>query len=302
MAQLARPLGMVSVRMTILLALLKTADGSSAETLKALAELVKAAQTPSHAGGSPWLSPDGLRAITGLITAIAWPAIVVFALIAFRTQVVSIAGRLQEFEFLGVKGKIEGQLKASAAAAEQAQGLSPAPTAGEISRSIQVEKLTTGADLSIMRQQVDTLALEYERVRASMRPSDERTRAMEVVVAKMRTIGRAAYPLRYELMPSPSPGKRLQAIACLQVMPDFELLDWLAQRLGNERPFIEYHALVAMNEAATDPRAKACIPQLEAALGAAKPLRLGRTPDREREKLLVRFEERVTALKGAVAT
>ena len=89
-----------------------------------------------------------------------------------------------------------------------------------------------------MRQQVDELAAEHERVRGSMRVSDTRTRAMEVVVSKMRTIGRAAYPLRHELSVSASPGHRLQAIASLQVMPDYDLLDWLANRIDQERPFV----------------------------------------------------------------
>jgi hypothetical protein len=70
---------------------------------------------------------------------------------------------------------------------------------------------------------------------------------MEVVVAKMRTLGAAAYPLRHELADSTQAGQRLAALAILQTRPDFGMLDWVAARASSaERPFVQYHALLAL--------------------------------------------------------
>ena len=93
------------------------------------------------------------------------------------------------------------------------------------------EQLLEG-QLSVICQEAEVLAFECERVRASLPLGDERTQKMEAVGAKMRTIGRTVYPRRHELAGSPLPGKRLEAIAALQVVPDYDMFDWLASRKG----------------------------------------------------------------------
>jgi hypothetical protein len=75
------------------------------------------------------------------------------------------------------------------------------------------------ADVAVIRRQVHDLAVEYERIRATMRPSDSRTRRMEVVLTKMRTLAFAAYPLLDQLTNSSSAGERLAAVAILEVRP-----------------------------------------------------------------------------------
>jgi len=275
----------------------------SPEVLKALADLIKAASRSSSTDGSDaWLTPDGLRAVATFIASISWPILALIFVLLFRPQLKDIVRRLTEFEFFGVKGKIQNELSQSAQAAERSEGLSPAPTPGEIQRAIQVERLTTSADLPLVRQQVDELAVEYERVRGSMRASNARTRAMEVVVSKMRTIGRAAYPLRYELSISPSPGHRLQTIASLQVIPDYDsLLDWLADRIDKERPFVSYHALVALNIAASDERASVHREALEHALATAKEKGVAFGRDTDRQQQLRQLELQVERLQQAPA-
>jgi DNA polymerase III epsilon subunit-like protein len=73
---------------------------------------------------------------------------------------------------------------------------------------------------------------------------------MEKVATKMRTLGYAASPFLDDLASSDSPGQRLAAITILQVQPNPEKLEWLADRLGIEQPFIGYHAAVALLTAA----------------------------------------------------
>src|SRR5262249_8174872 len=53
-----------------------------------------------------------------------------------------------------------------------------------------------------------------------------------------------------ELRESRSAGERLAAVATLEALPDPAYLPWLAGRIGDERPFIEYHAAVALLSAA----------------------------------------------------
>jgi len=126
---------------------------------------------------------------------------------------------------------------------------------------------------------------------------------MEIVVSKMRTIGRAAYPLRHELSVSPSPGHRLQAIASLQVIPDYDdFLDWLADRIDTERPFVSYHALIALITSATDERAPAHLPAIERALAKVREKSAAIGRDTDRLQMIKQFESQVERLRGANAS
>ena len=283
-------------------------DPPTPEVLKALADLIKA--TGGRAPTTEWLTPDGLKSVTGFISAIVWPILVLTLAVAFRPELRHVVGRLKILELPGIKAQLVSVLDQSAQASEKNEGLSQAPTPGELERAVQVEKLTSQADLAFVSQQVDELAAEYERVRGSMRAGDARTRAMEVVVSKMRTIGRAVLPLRHELSVSPSPGRRLQAIASLQVIPDYDdLLDWLANRIDTEWPFVSYHALVALNSAATNERAPAHLPALERAQAAlerafvrAQEKNLPIGSDSDRQQIIKQFESQVERLRGAKAS
>jgi hypothetical protein len=271
---------------------LEQSSPPSEDVIRALSDLVKAAGSHAHSG------PEWLRSVAELISAISWPLVVFFLVISFRPEVIVLLNRLTEIEFLGIKGKVRNELIESAQEAARLDGKSQGPTPNEIQRANQVEALTSKTDLSFIRQQVQDLATEYEKVRSSMRSSDARTRAMEIVVSKMRTIAKAAYPLRYELTTSASPGKRLQAITCLQITPDYDLLDWLANRLRAERPFVSYHALVALNTAAADDGASDHLSELEHALQTAEGAREVFGDDTDRKVLLDQFSQRVSRLRS----
>jgi hypothetical protein len=266
--------------------------------LKALAELVKATSLSGRSDDAI-LSPEFLKAIAELIGAVAWPIAVVTAILVFKNQIGRFLGDVSAIEAFGAKisRKITGQLKISAQEAAAIAGKSTAPTQGEIARSVLIESLVSDSDLSVVRKQGETLAAEYERVRASMLPGDERTRRMEVVVAKMRTIGRAIFPLRHEFASSPSPGMRLVAISALQVEPDYEMLDWLAERLGTERPFVGYHALVALLVAIRSPGSSAHVTAIERATQIAQRNRGSIGDDADRARILTEIETTTRALR-----
>jgi hypothetical protein len=194
-----------------------------------------------------------LEAITGLIVVLA----VVFV---FRGQVTALLNGIDELTFLGVKAKIRMVLNESA---EQATP-TLTPSKGELNRAVKVADLTK-QDINLIRQQVDALAIEYDNTRALMTSADNKTRELEKIVSKMRTVGQAAYGIRYELMASPSPGRRLQAVACLQVQPDFELLSWLANRVQEESSFVIYHVLIALIVAIHHADARNHLNEIEAA-------------------------------------
>lgn len=266
------------------------------EVLNALTGLMKAisAAPAQPSDASSWHTPEGLKAIAAFISAIAWPAIALFAIVHYRREIANFLTRVKEVDLFGLKAKIETELNKSAQDAAALPGLSNAPTQGELRRAEEVAQFAT--DPNVVRQQVDELATEYETVRAAHRRGNDRTRRMEVVVAKMRTIGRAAFRLRYELSQSPSPGRRLQAIACLQVVPDLDMLDWLAERVRVEKPFVGYHAVVALNVAAEDEKAHAHIEALQHALQLARTNAHGLREDTDRATQLAAFERRVAAL------
>lgn len=99
---------------------------------------------------------------------------------------------------------------------------------------------------------VAELAQTYQTRRAGMKPGSARTRAMEEVVGRMRTLlaTRTDWALP-KWIESKSAGMRLAAAVLLQLQPQSAYCAWLGTRVKNETPFIAYHALRALMTAAT---------------------------------------------------
>lgn len=124
------------------------------------------------------------------------------------------------------------------------EGAAPAEVADEAAERV------TDADLAIVRGQVRAEAKTYEHLRATMLPGDSRTRRMEVVASRLRSLAQSVYPLVPELAASEHPGERLAAACALQAIPNANQLDWLAERICVEKPFVGYHAALALLYAA----------------------------------------------------
>jgi hypothetical protein len=127
-------------------------------------------------------------------------------------------------------------------------------TSEELNAARMMASLSAESRVSVdeLRRQLRALAAQYEAIRASMPSGPERTRRMEVIAGQMRTFSIAAYSLLSEFTQSDSPGERLAAITFLQARPNQSYLNWLAERLRIEKPFIAYHAAVALQHAARD--------------------------------------------------
>ncbi|MGO8797703.1 MAG: hypothetical protein ACLQJL_01285 [Roseiarcus sp.] len=260
------------------------------------ADLLEAIRSADSSSG--WMS-EGSKALASLIGAVAslaWPVAIFAAVWTFRPQVRQLLGRVKEGEAFGIKFKIENELAASA---QEAQVQDTGPTAGEIRRAGEVAELATQTDSATILEQVSRLAAEYEHVRASLPSGSERTRLMNGVAAKMRTIGVAAFRFRYDLSVSPSPGKRLQAIASLQVATDFDLTDWLTDKVMTETPFVSFHALIAIYSASQSAYARDQLWRFDAVLRRLDTPPPGLDKDPPRVEMLRRLRERVNALKGS---
>ncbi len=79
---------------------------------------------------------------------------------------------------------------------------------------------------------------------------DDRTREMELVASRLRSLALPAYPLLDEFTRSESSGQRLAAVSILEAIPTPAYLRWLSERIAVERRFIAYHAEVALLNAA----------------------------------------------------
>jgi hypothetical protein len=123
----------------------------------------------------------------------------------------------------------------------------PAPL---LARAAEEEGASTPIS-SLVREQVRAYAHLYERTRQRMRASDDRRRRMEDVFLQMRALAMASYPMLDELAASPSPGERLAAVAILQVFASQEHLPFLVGLVRSEKPFVSYHAIIALRFAVT---------------------------------------------------
>ena len=226
------------------------------------------AVAPGHDLGST------LSGIAAVLAAIIWPLLIAFVLLLFRKQAaqlleaaVGVAENATRFRIWQIEfdRDVQAQVTQSETAAlsapltahASAPGTDTAATipSGEVAAATRVRSLLDAAPNSTMRKEMEQavrvrmlgFAQEYETTRASMTSSPERTRAMNGVVAKMRTVALAADFLLDELMASTtSPGRRLAAICILQMKPELRTVPWLADRMRTERPFVFFHASVAL--------------------------------------------------------
>lgn len=244
--------------------------------------------------------PSGWATVATVInslTPLAWPLTIGLVAWAYRPQLRQMFDRVIEVEGPGFKAKIGEKIEREVAASgQQARVDDRGPTPDELERAQQVGDLAAQTDTATILAQVSKLAAEYERIRASLPSGRERTVQMNGVASKMRAIGIAASPLRYELSASPSPGKRLQAIESLQVQTDIDMVQWLLERVMTETPFLSYHALIAIHLAARTPNARTTPWIFEAVLKALDTPPKGFDKDPPRVEMLKLLRDQISGL------
>ena len=137
-------------------------------------------------------------------------------------------------------------------AAEPKQKLDPenpvavVPSAASVSAAQEVAAAVPPNRPDLVLQPLRQLAREYEELRKLKDYSPERTRTMTNIVRQMRPHALAAAPYICELIESTSTGERLAATVILQMKYMPEHMQWLADRLVEERAFIGYQAASAL--------------------------------------------------------
>lgn len=121
---------------------------------------------------------------------------------------------------------------------------------------------------------IEVLSQRYDLIWATLPPSQARLELLDLVVDQMRTqdltIDDEGDVCRHSLMFSGSPGRRLAAIASLQVRPTQAAFSWLADRVASELSFVGFQAALALLYAAQQLDAKEYREELLLALHRAR--------------------------------
>jgi hypothetical protein len=139
-----------------------------------------------------------------------------------------------------------------------AEGPAPAgsgtPPAGidpaQVAAALRVGQIAGQLGRGQVREQLLSLVHEYNVTRAAMPYSQHRTQLLDGVVARMRVLSAAAGWMLPQLIRAGTPGERLAAIAILQMQPDPAFVTWLEERCHTEQAFLQYHAAIALRNAA----------------------------------------------------
>lgn len=102
------------------------------------------------------------------------------------------------------------------------------------------------------KDSVRALAVEYDSVRARLPAGPQRTLLMERIAGSLRAASAEILPSLDTYMHDASAGARLAAVMALQESPRVEQLNWLSERVHAEKPFVGYHAALALREAAKE--------------------------------------------------
>ena len=226
--------------------------------------------------------PGTLSAIAAICSAVVWPVLIGLVLWWFREPAgellkaaVGVAEGSTRFKIWQIEfdRDMQQQLSRSETAAMVLPVVAPAPVTAsaeptanaatqaaatipptELRAATGVRSLLESAPNSTLRKAAEAaiktrmlgFAQEYETVRASRHAGPDRTRAMNAVVAKMRTLALAADLYLDEWMTADTPGRRLAAICILQMKPELRTVPWLVERMRAEQPFVFFHASVAL--------------------------------------------------------
>jgi hypothetical protein len=205
-----------------------------------------------------------IHELAGLLGVMVWPSLALFVILYYRKWIAEFLPVLTEkvrtadtFEVGGLKltkakDLVEAAInqpetKIAADRSVPQEQVKNAETLHAQLRSAGVDQTTV---LASVEAQIIRFSAEYESIRSFMPAGPQRTSEMNRIMGGLRTLGIAAKPLLPRLIISDRPGDRLAAIALLQTEPDLNYLNWLIARFWIERPFVFFHAALALRQAA----------------------------------------------------
>jgi hypothetical protein len=134
---------------------------------------------------------ETLKAVSELLGAVAWPVVFAILLVTQRRGLTRLLESLIELvrssHHIKVGDLIDFEVDRSAKQAEQSGPSRDVPPT-QVEAAGRVTTLVGESDLPTVRAKMLEFAREYEATRSSMAPGPQRTRTMNGIVAKMRTL------------------------------------------------------------------------------------------------------------------
>lgn len=195
-----------------------------------------------------------ITAIAALLGALAWPVVFVTFFIIFREPLGAtfralsrLLDRLKKLKFGDTEMDLGEALDRQASRFLSEAVANPQDiSAQQIRAAAKLEVKANHLDVQTLKDQIESLCTEYETIRKVMPSGPDRTQAMTEVLVKMRMIGPAVSSFVEEFKGSTAAGKRLAAVAIMQIEPDKADFAWLTERFRVDQPFIFYHAAIAL--------------------------------------------------------
>jgi hypothetical protein len=201
-----------------------------------------------------------LNAVAALLHAVAWPFVFILVALVFRKPITELLRNLKSVSAVGItlatqlaekvekeSEALEGEVEALRGAHPKDEDAAKKVTEKQVEAAVRVERLVRRTDPLAAKEEMRSLALEYDWLREVLPSGDARSRRLDSLVLKMRTLALACRPFLREFVESSSPGERLAAVAILQVAPDPAYVEWLVRRLTfNEQNYFVYQAAVAL--------------------------------------------------------
>jgi hypothetical protein len=196
--------------------------------------------------------PETVKAVCELIAALAWPAVVTGLLISSRKSFPKLVGALTDLversDHVKILELIDFETRRVGHKAQQTTEISPDIPIEDRDIAGRVGGFLSEVRLSDIQKRMSEFAREYDETRANMQPGQNRTRAMNAIVARMHVMAILAQPLLSGFAESDQPGKRLAAISILELRPSLDYVSWLVERMSKETPFLLFHASLALRE------------------------------------------------------
>ena len=211
-----------------------------------MSPLILIAESPANGSAAQLI-----QAIAELIAAVAWPLVLIFLILTQRKRIgeflATLTAKFQASTRIKIWDIIDLDLSQTAQHAEQRDDVPREVPTEQRQAATRVSGLVSEAELPNVEARLAAIAREYEATRTGMPPGPARTRAFNVTMSKMRVLALAAKPLLRKFSSNAeSAGLRLAAIAILQMSPDLEYVSWLVQRMNTEQPFVFYQASNAL--------------------------------------------------------
>lgn len=226
-----------------------------------------------------------LNSIAALVGAVAWPIAVVGIVLMFRreltsalSKIIAMLDRMKRASLLGLHLELERVATSEIAQADQGGNITTEQRKAAARITAQAREVSDATLLA----ELDSLCLAYDALRREQPAGTNRTREMTRVLVKMRALAPSVISYLDVYKGSGSPGSRLAAVAMMQMVPRLADVNWLRERFSVEKPFIFYHAALALQNVANILSAteeKAQLRQIgEQALANLR--KFGGTPDR----------------------